>query len=295
MQQCCSFSGSIIRGKEILGHYAMITSYPCSHAFRYVRTTMRAVQIKQNSILHHRQLRKSHHIPSTTSKVVLFFSRFLRHRLRNKDFFTIIIADKCPSDQTFLLTNSQGMHPPPAFNIPLIFRPWPERQTKPPMLVCSTTPPKQIPRRALLGLLFSLPILQTTSSEAANVPQTAEEWREVLTPVQFAILRLGATEHSYSSPLNYENRKGTFVCAACSNPLYSSSTKFESGTGWPSFSAVLPHGVVERLTFKDILFQGKSINCLVCAGHIGHVFSDGPQPTGLRYCMNGFALRFIPG
>jgi peptide-methionine (R)-S-oxide reductase len=117
------------------------------------------------------------------------------------------------------------------------------------------------------------------------------EWRRRLNPMQFAILRQAQTERAGSSPLDREHRRGTFVCAGCNNPLFSSAAKFESGTGWPSFFRPLPHGVVTRADHS--LFMARTeVQCARCGGHLGHLFDDGPRPTGLRYCMNGGAMLF---
>jgi peptide-methionine (R)-S-oxide reductase len=155
-----------------------------------------------------------------------------------------------------------------------------------------------IDRRSLLsggsaaiaaGLLFGG---CSSSASAARFPVTKSdaEWRQLLGPDRYHILREAGTERAFTSPLNDEHRKGTFVCAADGNPLFSSTTKFDSGTGWPSFWKALPNAVVTRGARS--LFLGTEILCARCGGHLGHVFNDGPQPTGLRYCMNGLALRF---
>jgi peptide-methionine (R)-S-oxide reductase len=153
-------------------------------------------------------------------------------------------------------------------------------------------------RRALLaggstavavGLLFGG---CSSSASAARFPvtRTPDQWRQQLGPERYHILREAGTERAFSSPLNAERRRGIFGCAACANPLFSSATKYDSGTGWPSFFRALPNAVVIRGT-RSMLF-GTEILCARCGGHLGHVFNDGPRPTGLRYCMNGLALRF---
>ena len=119
------------------------------------------------------------------------------------------------------------------------------------------------------------------------------QWRERLTPEQFEVLREEGTERPWSSPLLDEKRQGTFVCVACDHPLFDSSTKYDSGTGWPSFYDHLPGGLETKLDFK-LIWPRTEYHCAKCGGHHGHVFKDGPQPTGLRYCNNGVALKFVP-
>ena len=120
------------------------------------------------------------------------------------------------------------------------------------------------------------------------------EWKKKLAPAAYEVLRHADTERPFTSPLLSEHRAGTFGCAGCALPLFSSKTKFESHTGWPSFWAPLPKAV---LTDKDtsLGMDRTEVHCSRCGGHLGHVFDDGPKPTGLRYCMNGVALRFVPG
>jgi len=119
------------------------------------------------------------------------------------------------------------------------------------------------------------------------------EWRVLLAPEEYAVLFEEATERPYSHPLNEEKRAGTFVCAACALPLFTSDAKFESGTGWPSFTEAV-EGNVDRKTDFKLLLPRTEYHCSRCGGHQGHVFNDGPQPTGQRWCNNGLALRFIP-
>lgn len=126
-----------------------------------------------------------------------------------------------------------------------------------------------------------------------KITKTPDEWRKTLTPAQFAVLREEGTERPFTSPLNSEKRKGTFVCAGCDLPLFDSKTKFESGTGWPSFYDVIP-GRVETMTDHKLIMARTEYHCARCGGHQGHVFDDGPKPTGLRYCNNGLALKFVP-
>ena len=125
------------------------------------------------------------------------------------------------------------------------------------------------------------------------VAHTDDEWRKLLTPDQFAVLRQSSTERPFTSPLLDEHRRGNFACAGCNLPVFSSTAKFESCTGWPSFWAPLDNAVG---TEQDSSYgmARTAVHCGRCGGHLGHVFNDGPQPTGLRYCMNGIALTFKP-
>ena len=132
----------------------------------------------------------------------------------------------------------------------------------------------------------------TTTTEAIDFKTLSDmEWRHRLNANQYTILRAHGTERPGSSPLNKEKRKGLFACAGCDLPLFSSDTKFESGTGWPSFYAPLPNAV-ETKTDRAFFMTRTEVHCSRCEGHLGHVFDDGPKPTGLRYCMNGVALKF---
>ena len=123
--------------------------------------------------------------------------------------------------------------------------------------------------------------------------RTEEEWRETLTPEQYRVLRAHGTERAGTSPLLHEHRKGVFNCAGCGQPLYESNTKFESGSGWPSFWAPI-EGAVEMITDRSHFMVRTEVRCARCHGHLGHVFDDGPRPTGERHCMNGAALAFEP-
>ena len=149
---------------------------------------------------------------------------------------------------------------------------------------------------AILGSSLALNRTEAAmaSTETFEVTKTDAEWRKLLTPEQFYVLRQHGTERAGSSPLNQEHRRGIFVCAACDLPLYSSDTKFDSGTGWPSFWAPI-EGAIRTSTDRSLFMPRTEVHCRRCGGHLGHVFPDGPKPTGLRYCMNGAALRFIPG
>lgn len=125
-----------------------------------------------------------------------------------------------------------------------------------------------------------------------RVTHTDAEWKKLLTPPQYAVLRRSGTERPYSSPLNDEHRKGTFACAGCQLALFSSATKFDSRTGWPSFWAPLANAVGTE-SDTTLGMTRTSVHCAQCGGHLGHVFDDGPKPTGLRYCMNGVAMIFV--
>jgi len=131
------------------------------------------------------------------------------------------------------------------------------------------------------------------SAEEDHIVRTDAEWRSNLTAEQYAVLRKEGTEAPFTSPLLHEERKGTFACAGCGLDLFSSATKFDSGTGWPSFFAPLPKAI-GTTTDRTLGMARTEVHCARCGGHLGHVFADGPQPTGERYCMNGVALKFEP-
>jgi peptide-methionine (R)-S-oxide reductase len=126
-----------------------------------------------------------------------------------------------------------------------------------------------------------------------EVVHTDAEWKKLLTPAQYRVLREHGTEPPRSSPLDEEERAGTYACAGCALPLFASTAKCHSGTGWPSFTAPLPHAVAYSDDWS-LFMKRTEVHCRRCGGHLGHVFDDGPPPTGKRYCMNGVALRFTP-
>ena len=134
---------------------------------------------------------------------------------------------------------------------------------------------------------------KTIAAEVFEVTKTEEEWRQALTPQQFHVLREKGTERPRSSPLDHEYGEGRYHCAGCDLPLFTSKTKFDSGTGWPSFYAPIDNAVVTSVDF-DLVLPRTEVHCRRCGGHLGHVFKDGPQPTGKRYCMNGVSLKFVP-
>ncbi|HEY0179315.1 MAG TPA: peptide-methionine (R)-S-oxide reductase MsrB [Dokdonella sp.] len=131
------------------------------------------------------------------------------------------------------------------------------------------------------------------AAETFEVTHTDAEWRARLTPEQYSVLRQAGTEQPFSSPLDHEKRRGVYACAGCALDLFASETKFDSGTGWPSFWKPLPNAVVEQ---RDLTYGmlRQEVHCRRCGGHLGHVFDDGPRPTGLRYCIDGVALTFRP-
>ncbi len=152
-------------------------------------------------------------------------------------------------------------------------------------------------RRTFLSTMAALAAPPMVPAEAAaNDPGRVElsdaQWRERLTPEQYRVLRREGTEAPFSSPLNAEKRAGTYHCAGCDLPLFTSAMKFDSGTGWPSFVTTLPGAFGKKTDFKLILPRTE-YHCARCGGHHGHVFSDGPAPTGKRWCNNGVALKFV--
>ncbi len=133
----------------------------------------------------------------------------------------------------------------------------------------------------------------TASAKTFEVSYTPEEWKKRLTPGQYAVLREDATERPYSSPLNNEKREGVFACAGCELPLFESETKFVSHTGWPSYYEPIQNAIGTSDDWGLGIFRSE-VHCRRCGGHLGHIFEDGPPPTGLRYCINGIAMTFIP-
>ncbi len=159
-----------------------------------------------------------------------------------------------------------------------------------------------VSRRSFVGLaavgVVALPAIRALSEPARptehfEVNLTEAQWRAKLSPAAFMVLRQEDTERAFTSPLNDEHRRGTFACAGCALPAFASTTKFDSGTGWPSFYAPLKNAVRTR-DDGSLGMTRTEVHCRRCGGHLGHVFDDGPKPTGLRYCMNGVALTFVP-
>jgi peptide-methionine (R)-S-oxide reductase len=140
---------------------------------------------------------------------------------------------------------------------------------------------------------YITPSAADDTTERFEVMKTEEEWKKILTPEQFQVLRKQGTERAGTSPLDANDAPGTYACAGCDLPLYSSATKFHSGTGWPSFWKPLDNAV-GTTTDNSYFMTRTEVHCRRCGGHLGHVFEDGPKPTGLRYCMNGVAMKFIP-
>ncbi len=151
-------------------------------------------------------------------------------------------------------------------------------------------------RRALIAAFAAMPFAlraaHAAEDEVFEVTLTEEEWRARLSPQAFAVLREEDTERPFTSPLNEEHRAGTFHCAGCDLPLYDASAKYDSGTGWPSFFQPID-GAIRTKSDVSIFGFRTEVHCRRCGGHLGHVFEDGPQPTGMRYCMNGVAMKFV--
>lgn len=132
-----------------------------------------------------------------------------------------------------------------------------------------------------------------TSKDQYEIQKTEQEWQETLTPEQFKVLRKHGTERAGTSPLDKIYDEGTYICAACSLPLFKADTKFNSGTGWPSFNQPI-ESAIATTTDRALFMTRTEVHCSRCGGHLGHVFNDGPKPTGQRYCMNGVSLEFVP-
>ena len=133
--------------------------------------------------------------------------------------------------------------------------------------------------------------MTTSNSNQYEVQKSEQEWKETLTPEQFKVLRKHGTERAGTSPLDKNHEDGTYVCAGCGQPLFTSETKFNSGTGWPSFYKPI-EGAIATTTDRSLFMTRTEVHCSRCGGHLGHVFNDGPKPTGQRYCMNGVSLEF---
>jgi peptide-methionine (R)-S-oxide reductase len=150
-----------------------------------------------------------------------------------------------------------------------------------------------------IAIALAAPFARMTANAAEEktmtyeVTKTDEEWKKILTPEQFQVLRKHGTERAGTSPLDKKYDPGMYDCAACDLPVYSSETKFDSGTGWPSFYKPLDNAIGTSVD-KSFFSVRTEVHCRRCGGHLGHVFEDGPKPTGLRYCMNGVALKFVP-
>lgn len=152
-----------------------------------------------------------------------------------------------------------------------------------------------LPGRRAIALAAPIkPVKPKPNKPIFEITKTEQEWRNSLTPAQFYVLREKGTERAGSSPLEKQYGKGLFACAGCDLPLFNSSTKFDSGTGWPSFYQPI-EGAVQTSTDRSFLMNRTEVHCRRCGGHLGHVFNDGPKPTGKRYCMNGVAMKFVAG
>jgi len=145
-----------------------------------------------------------------------------------------------------------------------------------------------------LGVSLAAPNPSTGGSDITKITKTDDEWKALLTPMQYRVLRHEATEPPFANEYHQSKAKGIYQCAGCALPLFSSDTKFDSGTGWPSFWQPISEIVVETRTDWKIIYPRTEVHCARCGGHLGHIFDDGPQPTGLRYCINSAALKFVP-
>ena len=147
---------------------------------------------------------------------------------------------------------------------------------------------------ALGGIFGMVRMSDEAAAETFEITKSDDEWRRILTPAQYDVLRDHGTERAFTSPLNDEKRSGLFHCAGCDLPVYSSKTKFDSGTGWPSFYQSLDNAVGTSIDTKFFMTRTE-VHCRRCGGHLGHIFDDGPPPTGKRHCINGVAMNFRPG
>lgn len=145
------------------------------------------------------------------------------------------------------------------------------------------------------GSEFASPEALRILNREGEVMHSKAEWESILSPAQYRVLREEGTERPWSSPLNDEKRVGTFTCAGCGTPVFTSSAKYNSGTGWPSFYQAIPGAVTEVPDYSIFFMPRTEVRCKKCQGHLGHVFDDGPAPTNMRYCMNGVAMSFVPG
>ncbi|HEY9800711.1 MAG TPA: peptide-methionine (R)-S-oxide reductase MsrB [Leptolyngbyaceae cyanobacterium] len=141
--------------------------------------------------------------------------------------------------------------------------------------------------------IFQRSSIMASSNTQFEITKSEQEWQSILTPEQFRVLRKHGTERAFTSPLDKEYSEGTYVCAGCGQPLFTSDTKFNSGTGWPSFFQPI-EGAIATTVDRSFFMTRIEVHCSRCGGHLGHVFDDGPAPTGKRYCMNGVSLKFEP-
>ena len=139
-----------------------------------------------------------------------------------------------------------------------------------------------------------LPAMAKESMEPFEITKTDEEWRSILTPMQYRVLRQEATEPPFKNKYNANKAKGTYHCAGCDLPLFSSETKYDSRTGWPSFWQPISQSAIGTKTDWKLIYPRTEVHCARCGGHLGHIFKDGPKPTGLRYCINSAAMTFMP-